>query len=83
MDEDFDSEEEYGKEGKGGSDESESEEESGSNDESDGESEESEQPIIDDNYTMDHYLVRREAALLSLCLKGFNKRVIVFFNEKV
>lgn len=31
----------------------------------------------------DPYLIRREATLLTLCLKSFKKRVIVFFNEKV
>lgn len=31
----------------------------------------------------DPYLIRREATLLTLVLKSFKKRVIVFFNEKV
>lgn len=35
-----------------------------------------------DRYRMDPLLVRREATLLVLALKGFRKRVIVFVNEK-
>lgn len=31
----------------------------------------------------DAYLIRREATLLSLVLRHFRKRVIVFFNEKI
>lgn len=35
-----------------------------------------------DAYTIDPFLVRREATLLTLVNRGFHKRVIVFFNEK-
>lgn len=35
-----------------------------------------------DRYQMDPFLVRREATLILLAKKGFNKRTIVFFNEK-
>ena len=35
-----------------------------------------------DKYTIDPFLVRREAALLTLVKRGFRERVIVFFNEK-
>jgi hypothetical protein len=31
---------------------------------------------------MDPFLVRREASLIMLAKKAFNKRTIVFFNEK-
>lgn len=37
---------------------------------------------IVDRYQMDPFLVRREATLILLAKKGFNKRTIVFFNEK-
>ena len=46
------------------------------------ESEESSEDDVPDKYQMDPFLVRREATLLLLALKAFNKRVIVFFNEK-
>ena len=46
------------------------------------ESEESSEEDVPDKYQMDPFLVRREATLLLLALKAFNKRVIVFFNEK-
>jgi hypothetical protein len=35
-----------------------------------------------DKYTIDSFLVRREATLLTLVKRGFHKRVIIFFNEK-
>ena len=35
-----------------------------------------------DKYTIDPFLVRREATLLTLVKRGFHKRVIIFFNEK-
>lgn len=37
---------------------------------------------IEDRYQMDPFLVRREASLILLAKKAFNKRTIVFFNEK-
>lgn len=40
-------------------------------------------PVDDfDKYTIDPFLVRREATLLTLVKRGFRERVIVFFNEK-
>jgi len=90
MDPDFDSEEEYGKEGDDAASSSSeaSSVRSGSalGSHTPTESEESEQepePQLADNYIMDQHLIRREAALLCLCMKGFNKRTIIFYNEKV
>ena len=46
-------------------------------------SEEQEAPVDDfDKYTIDPFLVRREATLLTLVKRGFRERCIVFFNEK-
>ena len=41
-----------------------------------------EEPVYFDRYRMDPLLVRRESALILLCLKQFKQRVIIFFNEK-
>jgi len=54
---------------------------------SEGDSEvEEEAPLAEqddfDKYTIDPFLVRREATLLTLVKRGFRERVIVFFNEK-
>lgn len=35
-----------------------------------------------DKYTIDPFLVRREATLLTLVRRAFHQRVIIFFNEK-
>lgn len=35
-----------------------------------------------DKYTVDSFIVRREATLLTLVKRAFHNRVIVFFNEK-
>ena len=95
MDPDFDSEEEYGAEGQEKSDDDAessdavSDVRSGSDLGTHSPTEESSDedaepaPKLTDNYIMDQHLIRREAALLCLCLKGFNKRTIIFYNEKV
>lgn len=90
MDSDFDSEEEYGQENSDAeSSEAVSDVRSGSDlgsrsAESESEDENAEpEPKLNDTYLMDQHLIRREAALLCLCLKGFNKRTIIFYNEKV
>lgn len=46
------------------------------------EKEEEEEKVIEDRYQIDPFLVRREASLILLAKKGFNKRTIIFFNEK-
>lgn len=38
--------------------------------------------VEEDRYQMDPFLVRREATLILLARKAFNRRTIVFFNEK-
>lgn len=90
MDSDFDSEEEYGDENNDSeSSEAVSAVRSGSDLGSHSASSESEDedaeeaPKLTDTYLMDQHLIRREAALLCLCLKGFQKRTIIFYNEKV
>jgi hypothetical protein len=90
MDSDFDSEEEYGQENSDAeSSEAVSDVRSGSDlgshsAESESEDKNAEpEPKLNETYLMDQHLIRREAALLCLCLKGFNKRTIIFYNEKV
>ena len=97
MDKDFDSEEEYGREDDSESSDGEmddgkmsssDEKSSGSDGNHSSKNSASEQDDfanikpVPDNYWMDPFLVRREATLLQVVNRGFNKRVIVFFNEK-
>ena len=46
------------------------------------EAEEEPKEDLFDKYTVDPFLVRREATLLCLVRRAFHERVIVFFNEK-
>ena len=46
------------------------------------EQESEQEAMVHDNYTVDAFQVRREATLLCLVKRAFQKRVIVFFNEK-
>jgi hypothetical protein len=59
-------------------------EEMGEDELSESEASESEEAPVDDfdKYTIDPFLVRREATLLTLVKRGFRERCIVFFNEK-
>lgn len=59
-------------------------EEMGEDELSESEASEAEEAPVDDfdKYTIDPFLVRREATLLTLVKRGFRERCIVFFNEK-
>ena len=94
-DNDFDSEEEYGKENAESSSDYEMDDGHISEGDEDAyefvkpeeeeevvEKEEKEEKVIEDRYQIDPFLVRREASLILLAKKGFNKRTIIFFNEK-
>ena len=64
---------------------SESEQESGDDNQKSDDEASSEKSVKEDafdKYTIDPFLVRREATLLTLVKRAFHQRVIIFFNEK-